>query len=165
MLGCDGCEQRGKYVVGGSGSRSLAGISGNLTIARGDPTPLTLQSTGQLPLMYILVVAQGVKASGSGVSGSHGKYISKWIWTWHTNEDKISIECSWDRRKGKVTAGGTTLDWKLGGAFVIVRDTSGKVTLTQAGTIDAGLDEFVALQQIQARLPQSSPAKTVKLIP
>ena len=165
VIGCDGGEQRGQYVVRSSGSRSLTGISGKLTIVRGDPTPVTLQSTGQLPLLYLLVVAPGVEAFGSGNSTSHGKYVSSWTWTWETNNDKVSIECSWDRRKSTVSAGGTTFDWKLGGAFVIVREPSGKVTLTQVGTIDAGLDEFAALQQIQSKLPQSSPAKTVKLIP
>lgn len=165
LLACDGGEQSGQYVVASSGSRALAGVSGNLTVVQGDPTPVTLQSTGQLQLMYILVVAPGVKSFGSGSSTSHGKYVSSWKWTWKTNAGTISIECSWDRRKGTVTAGGTTLDWKLGSAFVIVRDTSGTVSLTSVGLIDADIDKFVALQQIQAYLPQSSPAKTVTLVP
>lgn len=165
LIGCDGGAQQGQYVVGGSGSRSLAGISGNLTIVRGDQAPVTSQSAGQLPLLYMLVVAPDVKSYGGGRSTSHKKYTSNWTWTWETNEGTVSIDCSWDRRKGKVSAGDTTLDWKLGTAFVIVRDTSGKVSLISVGTIEAGSDKFIALQQIQMLLPETSPAKTVRLIP
>lgn len=164
LLGCDDGAQHGQFVVNGSSSRAVAGMAGKLTVVRGDTTPLTSRSTGQKPLMYILAVAPGVKAFGSGTSACHGNYVSSWRWTWQTSTGTVSIEFCCDRRTAIVTAGGTTFDWKRGSAFVLVRDMSGNVSATQVGTIDAGLDEFVALQQIQAKLPQSSPAKTVTLM-
>lgn len=165
LVGCDDGVQHGQFVISSDSSRAVAGLAGNLTVVRGDLMPLTSQSTGQQLLMYILVVAPGVEAFGGGGSGSHRNRVSSWIWTWETSTGTVSIEFSCDRRAGTVTAGGNTFDWQLGSAFVLIRDTSGNVSVTQVGTIDAGLDEFAALQQIQALLPQTSPAKNVTLVP
>ena len=164
LLGCDDGAQYGQFVINSNSSSAVSGIAGYLTVVRGDLTPLTSRSTGQQPLMYILVVAPGVKGFGSGTSACHGNYVSSWIWTWQTSTGTVSIELSCDRRTGIVTAGGTTFGWKLGSAYVLVRDMSGNVSATQVGTIDAGVDRFVALQQIQAKLPQTSAAKTVTLV-
>ena len=73
------------------------------------------------------------------------------------------MELSWDRRADRVSAGGATFDRQRGNVFVLVRDPSGKVTVTQAGPLDAGLDAAAALPRIQSLLPNDSPAKAVKL--
>lgn len=75
----------------------------------------------------------------------------------------MALDLSWDRENDRVTAGGSTFDRPRGNAFVLIRDSSGKVLATQLGPIDAGLDMSKVLQQIQAASPADSPAKNVAL--
>jgi hypothetical protein len=162
-LGCDDGAQRGRFVVNGSTSRAVTGGAGDLTIVQGDPTPLGPQSTGQQPLLYILTLAPNVQASGGGESHSDGSTKSDWKWRWQTPSGEIALDLSWDRENDRVTAGGTTFDRQRGNAFVLIRDSAGKVSATQVGPIDAGLDMSKALEQIQAALPAGSPASGVAL--
>lgn len=162
--GCDDGAQHGRFAVNGSSSRSVADVAGSLTIVRGDPQPLTPQSTGQQPLLYILALAPSVTATGSGSSNDEGTYVSTYRESWDTAQGKVTVELSWDRRTDNVSAGGATFDRQQGNVFVLIRDASGTVAATQAGPLNAGLDEFVALPQIQAALPAESPAKSVTLV-
>jgi hypothetical protein len=162
-VGCDGGTQRGRFVVSGSSSHAVTGGAGDLTIVQGDATPLGPQSTGQQPLLYILTLAPNVQASGGGESHSDGSTTSDWKWRWQTPSGEVGIDLSWDRESDRVTAGGTTFDRQRGNAFVLIRDSTGKVSATQLGPIDAGLDMSKALEQIRAALPAGSPASGVAL--
>ncbi|HEV2293592.1 MAG TPA: hypothetical protein VGR35_07040 [Tepidisphaeraceae bacterium] len=162
--GCDDGAQHGLFAVAGSSSRSVAAVPGSLTIVRGDPQPLTPQSKGQQPLLYILALAPSISASGSGSANEDGTYVSTYREIWDTVQGKVAVELSWDRRTDKVSAAGATFDRTRGNAFVLLREPSGKVSATQLGPFDAGLDPFVALEQMQAALPAGSPAKHVALV-
>ena len=162
--GCDDGAQHGKFAVNGSSFRSVADVPGSLTIVRGDAQPLTPQSKGQQPLLYILALAPSITASGSGSANEDGTYVSTYRQTWDTPQGKVAVELSWDRRTDKVSAGGATFDRTKGNAFVLLQEPSGRVSATQLVPIDAGLDPFVALGQMQAALPADSPAKNVALI-
>jgi hypothetical protein len=162
-LGCDDGAQHGRFVVNGSSSHAVTGGAGDLTIVQGDATPLSPQSTGKQPMLYILTLAPGVEASGGGETHSDGSTKSDWKWRWQTPNGEMALDLSWDRENDRVTAGGSTFDRQRGNAFVLIRDASGKVSATQLGPIDAGLDISKVLQQIQAALPAESPAKGVAL--
>jgi hypothetical protein len=162
VCGCDGA-QRGQFAVIGSSSRSFSGIPGSLTIVRGQPQPLTAQGGGEQPLLYILVLAPSITPSGSGSTSENGAYVSTYKNVWDTGQGKVTVGLSWDRRTDKVSAGGATFDRQKGNVFVLVRAPSGAVAVTQSGPLNASLDAFAALPQIQAALPANSPAKTVTL--
>jgi hypothetical protein len=161
--GCDDGAQHGRFSFSGSSSHSLADITGVLTIVQGDALPLGAQSTGQQPLLYILMLAPSVTATGSGSEGRDGSYVSMYKESWHTPHGKVSLELSWDRRSDQVKAGGATFDRAPGNVFVLVRDAAGGTHVTQAGPLDAGLDHAAALPKIQALLQGDSPAKKVTL--
>lgn len=161
--GCNDGAQHGRYTVSGDSAKSVNSVPGSLTIIRGDPEPVTPQSAGQQPLLYILTLAPSIRATGGGSSNDHGTYVSKHQQIWETAQGQVTVELSWDRRTDTVSAGGATFDRQRGNAFVLIRDTLGNVAVTQAGPLSAGLDHFVALQQIQAALPTDSLAKTVTL--
>jgi hypothetical protein len=160
LVGCDDGAQHGKYVVSGSSSRALDGPTGELTIVHGYVNPPT-QSPHQQPLIYALVLAPGATASGSGSgsSSNDGTYVSTMTWKW----GNVRVEFSWDRRSDTVAVGGSSFDRARGNAFVIVRERDGNLSVTQLGPLNAGLDPFAALPQIQAMLPADSPAKSVQL--
>jgi hypothetical protein len=115
-------------------------------------------------LLYILTLAPSITASGSGSSNDEGTYVSTYRQSWETAQGKVTVELSWDRQTDKVTAGGAAFDRQQGNVFVLIRDASGSISVTQAGPLNAGLDEFIALPQIQAALPADSPAKNVTLV-
>lgn len=160
-VACDDGLQRGQFTVSGSSSRTVAGVPGSLTIIRGDRAPHT---TGGQPLLYILALAPSIPASGSSSSHEDGTYVSTHTESWDTAQGKVEIRLTWDRRTDKVSAGGGTFDRQKGNVFVLIRDAAGKVAVTQVGPMDAGLDEYAALPQIQAALPANSPAKGVALV-
>lgn len=163
LLGCADGAQRGRFVVTGSSTLALEGYTGDLTIVQGDSMPLTAQSTGQQPLLYILALAPGVDASGGGISGGSGGFLSNWKWLWQTPRGDVTMEISWNRKTDQVTASGSTFDRQRGNAFVLVRDASGKVSVTQLGPLNAGLDMSAALRQVQSALPANSAASGVKI--
>jgi hypothetical protein len=164
IYGCDDGAQHGRFAVNGTSSRSVANVPGALTIVQGDPQPLTAQSTGQQPLLYVLFLAPSITATGSGLRHEDGKLVSTLEQTWDTAGGKVAVALSWNRQTDQVTAGGATFDRGQGNVFVLVRDPSGVVTATQSGPVDAGLDELTALPKIQAALPADSPAKGVTLV-
>ena len=163
LLGCDDGAQHGRFVVSGSSSHVLSGVTGDLTLVRGNPTPLSPQSTGEQALLYILTIAPGVEASGGGSSGKDGRTVSEWKWRWQTSKGEVAIALSWDRESDQVTAAGRTFNRQRGNAFVLVRDASGKVAVTQVGPLQGGLDIQSALGQIQSASPADSPARGVSL--
>lgn len=164
VWGCDDRAQHGRFAVDGSSSRSIADVPGALTIVRGYPQPLPPQSAGRQPLLYILALAPSITVSGSESWNEDGTYVSMYKQSWDTAQGKVTLELSWDRRTDKVSAGGATFDRQGGNAFVLIHGPSGAVAVTQAGPLSAGLDEVVALRQIQAALPADSPAKNVTLV-
>jgi hypothetical protein len=163
FLGCDDGAQRGKFVVTGTSSSALTGATGDLTIVQGDPTPLTPQSRGQTPLLYILTLAPGVNATGGGVSHTDGSTTSDWKWQWHTSAGDVEMALSWDRGSDTVKAGDSTFDRQRGNAFLLIREPTGKVSATQLAPANATLDKASALQQIQSALPSNSPAHSLTL--
>lgn len=80
LLGCDDGAQHGRFVVNGSSSHAVTGGAVDLTIVQGDATPLSPQSAGKQPLLYILTLALGVEASGGGETHSDGSTKSDWKW-------------------------------------------------------------------------------------
>jgi hypothetical protein len=164
VCGCDDGVQYGRFSVGGTSSHSLADVAGALTIVRGQPQPRTRQNTGEQPLLYILALAPSITASGAGSSHDDGAYVSKYRQSWDTAQGKVTIELSWDRRTDSVSISNATFDRQRGNVFVLVRNVTGDIAVTQAGPLDAGLEEYNALSQIQAELPADSPAKHVTLV-
>jgi hypothetical protein len=164
LCGCDDGSQKGRFSVSGSSSRSVAKVTGSFTVVHGDPLPPAAQSTGTQPLLYLLVLFPSVRATGASTSSEEGAYVSTYRESWRTPQGDVAVEVKWDRSKDTVTAGGATFDRQRGNVFVVVRDASGKLTVTQAGPVDAGLDEFAALPKIQGLLPADSPAKDVALV-
>ncbi len=163
LPGCDDGFQHGQFAVSGHASRTVNEMVGELMILRGDPLPLTAASDGSQPLMYILVIAPGVN-SGLGSGTADETYLSALQWNFTTAQGPDSIKLKWDRRTDQVSASGMTFDRKQGIGFVLIREASGNVSVTQVAAINAGLDEFVALKQIQAAIPSMSAAKSVTLV-
>ena len=164
LCGCDDGLQKGRFSLSGSSSRSVAKVTGSFTVVHGDTLPPAAQSAGTQPLLYLLVLVPSVRATGASTSSEEGTYVSTYRESWRTPQGDVAVEVKWDRRTDTVAAGGATFDRQRGNVFVVVRDALGKVTVTQAGPIDAGLDEFAALPKIQALLPADSPAKDVALV-
>ena len=163
--GCDDGSQRGRFAVSSHSSRAVAGTTGAFTVLSGDPLPLAPGAAGgSTTLMYVLVLAPGVSATGSGAGADNERDVTRCTWEWSTARGKIKAELTWDRRTDVVTVGGAKFDRGTGNAFVLVVTDAGGVSATQAGTVAAAPTEEAALQQIQASLPATSPAKNVALV-
>jgi|GEM_PF-6523600 len=161
VVGCDNGSQQGRFAVRSTSSFMLAGSIGDFTVVHGDTIPLAPNSTGGQPLLYLLIVAPG--ASGGVSSSASTKYISEWELKLVSPRGDYTGTLTWDRKMDQIGFDGAKFDRGKGNAFVLVRDASGKVNVTQLGPISSGLDAAGALQEIRDALPPDSPAKLVTL--
>lgn len=162
-FGCDDGTQKGRFAVFEYEGRALDGNAGELYVLRGGPLPLAQGGNNSTPLLYVLVLLPDATVAGSSTSTSNKTHETICEWKWTTADKPLALDLTWDRRRDVVSGAGATFDRKNGNTFLALVSADGTVSLSQVTTI-AGAPTFqTALQQIQAALPNTSPARNVTL--
>ena len=164
LAGCDIGAQKGKFTVSGTGSITLDNDCGDLIAVSGSSTSRDPNLQRSQPLLYVLAVVPGFKATGSGSGGSSLTYITTVKWNYSNAAERIEGELTWNRDTEQVEVSGAKFDRSKGQAFVVIRGKDGKWTASQAA-VKSAKSNREALEEIQRALPADSPAKSVKLHP
>ena len=100
FIGCDG-SQRGKFVVGSSGSVRLEPSFAQLTCIRGTSNPS--DGSAESLLLAVVVVAPGFESTGSKDQYSSATYVTSSKSTYEGPTGKLETSYKWNRETDLVT--------------------------------------------------------------
>ena len=161
--GCDTGSSE-KFIAPGDKGFGLASHNGSLLIVPGSPLLDNGRTMGpQENLLYLLVVCPGLAANASGNLTDFGQRSNTYIWQWETSKGQVSVRASWDKRKDEVSIGKQQFDRNAGSTFVIIRQSDGKLMVTQLPSPGPDADAKIALSFIQKHMTNDAEIASVRL--
>ena len=162
LSGCD-IGSRVKFVAPSAKSVELASHNGMFCTVPGNAV-LDDQTMGpQENLLYLLVVCPELAASGRGTGTDSQQRVNSYISFWETQEGKVSVTVSWDKRADTVSIGQQKFKREAGSAFVVVRQPSGNLVATQLPSPGPDADAKTALSFIQKHMTNDALVASVRL--
>jgi hypothetical protein len=152
-----------KFIAPSSKSVELASHNGMFWTVPGNAV-LNGQTMGpQENLLYLLVVCPGLAASGRGTATDYQQRFNAYISRWETQKGEVSVMVSWDKRADKVSIGKKQFKRKAGNTFVVVRQSSGNLVVTQLPSPGPDADAKTALNFIQKHMTNDALIASVRL--
>jgi hypothetical protein len=158
-----GCGRQ-KFIAPSAGGVGLASHNGFFWIVPGNA--LLNNGTTMGPkenLLYVLIVCPGLAAGERGNGTAFGQRYNTYRSFWGTCTGEVSVAVTWDKRADRVTIGKQQFSRDVGNTFVVIRQGTGSLRITQLPSAGPDADANAAFKHIQQHMTNDPLIATVEL--
>jgi hypothetical protein len=152
--------QLGRFNTDASRSAAISPEHGLIEIVEGSPSGL---DGDHQDLLFLLVVCPKIQTHGEGSGMKMDTFVTTLNYSWDANPDKISIQVKWNRQTDKITIGDQEFIREKGNAFVIERETSGKINGHQLSSLGSHASFQEVLNHAQKEMPDDKLISSLKM--
>jgi len=153
-----------KFIVTSATGCDLGSHNGTLCIVPGNSLVGHGRTMGPPEnLLYLLIVCPGIAASAHGQSTEYGHPVNVYSSAWATDKGTVSVRVRWNKRSDKVLIGNLELNRGAGNMFVVERQPTAKLVVTQLANAGPNLGAEAAVAFIRQHMTNDALVASIRL--